>query len=746
MAKEKEKKMAEEKTASLSWADAKKQLNKTYGVNSVGVGKDLDAMLLIPRLATGIFTVDLALGGGIPVGRTTQFFGEPSSCKSTLALRTVARAQKTCRHCYKTEHIDKKPGHEFSPMTCLWIELESTLDRKWAEINGVNVDLLDISHPGSAEEAINTFLMFLNSDGTDVVVIDSVAHMSVQEELANPAENMQVGAMARAMNKMFREQTALVNKKKKSGQMPTVLIINQIREKVGVMYGCASYRTRVVLSDGTTEKIGHFVGRRAEQEIMSLNRETGNIEPAKVSSWFRNGRAEEFLHFVTSAPNSSGKMSFDLTTNHLVAIERGGEFFDIPAGELKIGDNLISYASYKDAPYLNDALVGMMAGDGNLRRMGVHTAQYRMMHSKKQKSYLNWKADLLEPCLGANRHEDKRGRPEMETEADVRLGTLCQEVNGDRTEKFNPNWRGLQKSGGPLALALWYMDDGTFGGHYKRWGNGKSEFSAKSMTQDMQQDAANWVASLGIRRPTVDSRGHGLRFSGLQARDLHSVMAPYVPESMEYKLHPKLRGGQKWAPPNVVTEHTIHVPVKILSISKRRKFSDCSMQKYDLEVEDNHTYFVGGYPGVAVHNSPETRPGGKGQLFVNSLELRMRPGKDFFQGANGPIQKAAHDGDAPIFQEFYFTVKKTKIGTHKVEGSFKMQKVKTATKAVGEVDDQDQVFYHAKRLKLIEQAAKGKWIAVGLEETTEEKLLDKVIDSGKFEELRNLTIAKAIEN
>ena len=97
--------MGEEKA--LSWAEMKKQINKTYGQNSVGLGKDLPFLGEIPRIPTGIFNLDLALGGGIPVGRTTQLYGDPGSCKTTICLRTVANAQKLCRYCFKRAHSGK---------------------------------------------------------------------------------------------------------------------------------------------------------------------------------------------------------------------------------------------------------------------------------------------------------------------------------------------------------------------------------------------------------------------------------------------------------------------------------------------------------------------------------------------------------------------------------------------------------------------------------------------------------------
>jgi recombination protein RecA len=219
------------------FADAIKEINKTYGMGTIAPASAMES-LSVKRIPMGIFVLDALTNGGIPVGRTTQLFGEPSACKTTICLKIISQAQKTCRFCVQpiAAHT-KKDDHKPEPMNCVWIEMESTLDRDWAEKMGVDLTRFIVAQPGTAEAAGNILQMALQSDDQDIVVVDSIAHMTPTAELENPMENQQVGVMARVLNKLFRTETVLMNKRKLTGYGPTVLVINQIREKVGVLYG-----------------------------------------------------------------------------------------------------------------------------------------------------------------------------------------------------------------------------------------------------------------------------------------------------------------------------------------------------------------------------------------------------------------------------------------------------------------------------------------------------------------------------
>ena len=96
------------------------------------------------------------------------------------------------------------------------------------------------------------------------------------------------------------------------------VFINQLREKIGVMYGCFSYNARVVLADGTTEKIGKIVNQKLPVEVLSYDATTGAMVPKRVVSWFDNGKTEEFLQITVAKPDKNGRAQFACTPNHLI--------------------------------------------------------------------------------------------------------------------------------------------------------------------------------------------------------------------------------------------------------------------------------------------------------------------------------------------------------------------------------------------------------------------------------------------
>src|SRR3712207_4105914 len=112
------------------------------------------------------------------------------------------------------------------------------------------------------------------------------------------------------------------------------LFTNQLREKIGVMFGCFHYDTRVVLADGTTEKIGKIVNQRMDVEVMSMDPETGVISPKRVVDWYDNGPTDEFWQFEVEAGSGSGRRRFACTPNHSIFTPDG----EVPAGELEVGD------------------------------------------------------------------------------------------------------------------------------------------------------------------------------------------------------------------------------------------------------------------------------------------------------------------------------------------------------------------------------------------------------------------------
>ena len=204
--------MAEE-TKIKALDDALKQIEKEFGKGSVmKLGERGDAN--IEAVSTGSLSLDIALGvGGYPKGRIIEIYGPESSGKTTFALHAIASAQK-------------QGGY------AAFIDAEHALDPKYAKALGVDVDNLMLAQPDNGEEALDIAEALIRSGAIDVIVIDSVAALVPKAEIDGDMGDSHVGLQARLMSQAMRKLSGAINKTK-----TIAIFINQIREKVGVMFG-----------------------------------------------------------------------------------------------------------------------------------------------------------------------------------------------------------------------------------------------------------------------------------------------------------------------------------------------------------------------------------------------------------------------------------------------------------------------------------------------------------------------------
>ena len=190
------------------------QLNKTYGKGSVMKFSDAVADQNLQVISTGCLDLDMALGvGGLPRGRIVEIYGPESSGKTTVALHCVAEAQKLGG-------------------VAAFIDAEHALDPVYAKKLGVNIDELYISQPDTAEQALEICEALVRSGAVDIVVIDSVAALVPRAEIEGEMGDSFVGLQARLMSQALRKLTGVISKTN-----AVAIFINQLREKVGVMYG-----------------------------------------------------------------------------------------------------------------------------------------------------------------------------------------------------------------------------------------------------------------------------------------------------------------------------------------------------------------------------------------------------------------------------------------------------------------------------------------------------------------------------
>ena len=214
MAKEKvkkaEAKVAEGKSQALDLAIA--QISKEFGEGSImklGENHKVDVELL----SSGALSLDIALGGGYPKGRIIEIYGPESSGKTTLALHAIAE-------------IQKQGG------TAAFIDAEHALDPAYAKKLGVDTQNLLVSQPDNGEQALEITETLVRSNAVDLIVVDSVAALVPQAEIDGDMGDSHMGLQARLMSQALRKLTGIINKSK-----ATVIFINQIRMKIGVMFG-----------------------------------------------------------------------------------------------------------------------------------------------------------------------------------------------------------------------------------------------------------------------------------------------------------------------------------------------------------------------------------------------------------------------------------------------------------------------------------------------------------------------------
>jgi recombination protein RecA len=190
------------------------QIEKQFGKGAIMRLGQKDAIAAVPAISTGAVSLDYALGiGGVPRGRVVEIYGPESSGKTTLTLQIIAEAQK------------------LGGMAA-FVDAEHALDAQYAKKLGVDLDNLLVSQPDNGEQALEIVEVLVRSGGVDVVVIDSVAALVPRAEIDGEMGEAQMGLQARLMSQALRKLTGVVSKSK-----TCLIFINQLREKIGVMFG-----------------------------------------------------------------------------------------------------------------------------------------------------------------------------------------------------------------------------------------------------------------------------------------------------------------------------------------------------------------------------------------------------------------------------------------------------------------------------------------------------------------------------
>jgi len=227
------------RVASLLAGELIKKLRKTNGETTLLRASDTK-ILNTERLPSGVFDLDYGLGGGFPVGKISTLYGPKSAGKTTIYLKTIALAQRTCSNCYTMWDpvAGKCECGDFREHVCAFLDVEGTFDAAWAKTLGVNTDSLILDTPEYAEQAIDIGEALLRSGDVDILVLDSLAFLVPRKEIENSVAKDMMGVQPRLIGSAIRKYVAAINGVgRDTGRRPTVLFTNQIRFKLGVMFG-----------------------------------------------------------------------------------------------------------------------------------------------------------------------------------------------------------------------------------------------------------------------------------------------------------------------------------------------------------------------------------------------------------------------------------------------------------------------------------------------------------------------------
>jgi len=363
-----------------------------------------------------------------------------------------------------------------------------------------------------------------------------------------------------------------------------------ISEKV---HGCVNSQTGISLPDGSRKRIQELFDQQYKGEVLGVD-EDGKITTSRVRNVFKNGCKSQWLIIRTTRTGCGRGNSFatlHCTPEHEVYDSTAGHYRR--ADSFKVGDTVNLIRSEAGlTPVQEQVLIGKMLGDGNLLVANEFSASLRFSHKREHLEYLEWTLKGLGELAG-NRQLDRISG------YDTKMVVARSKSNGFVYKNFI-NWVATGKKEfpksfidkvGPIALAFWYMDDGSLSHH-----DGQEDRALLATNSFSKGSIDNLVKSLkifGINAIPYQAHGWRLRLNADDAEKLFLLISPYIPRVMQYKLPERYRGHEGWLPGD-----KSYKPIITRQIITEIKNWKLNQQRYDLETE-THNYFAN---GVLIHN------------------------------------------------------------------------------------------------------------------------------------------------
>jgi len=559
------------------------QIIKKYGDGSV-VMAGSQPVLNVPAISTGSLGLDMALGvGGVPRGRIIELYGPEGGGKTTLSLCIIREAQRA--------------GGQVA-----FVDAEHALDLQWARNIGVDLDNLIISQPDSGEQALNIVEDLVSSRQFDVIVVDSVAALIPKVEIDGEIGDVTIGAQARMMSQAMRKLAGVASKSKCA-----VLFINQIRMKIGVMYGCLHGDTLINFVDGRALPIKEVVDNMIGGKVWGYDLSSNKFIASEIINWHNNGdvdTADEYLSISVVGPgNKNGAMNIVVTRDHKVLTDNGWTSAD----DLMIGSRIVTKQESINSGTLGGFLRGVLSGDSHIGGPKGNLSSILTITDNIDSEYMEWKVNKLSALQFTRYGEEGRRRY---------MSKPFSELTDLKHEYPSRDPMLLLNDFDPCGFAVWIMDDACYN-------RGRYVLSIKRFKGNFEKIEQISRALDGLGLYHYASEGGHITFDKGVSDKIASMICEFVPPCMSHKLP---AGCQLYKDFELSRENeysTTYAVVTGIRTASGRQMR--SKGKYDITVAGTECYSAGGSAnGVIVHNSPEQTTGGKALKYYSSVRMDIR--------------------------------------------------------------------------------------------------------------------------